>query len=380
MTTITKTQRWLDLIAYLVGRRFPVPVEEIMAHVPAYEEKLRDGDPKARDSVRRTFERDKDELRKAGVPIETVTYRVSYGQEEAQGYRLSGADFYLPYLKLISGVRREGPRLAGTKDAGPVEVEALALDEEESAAALAALERVAGVPAFPLAREARSAFRKLAFDLEPERLSPSPFLYVGVSGAEPTRDWLGVLAEAILARKRVRFTYHGILRGRATERDVEPYGLMFRRGNWYLAGFDRGREAVRVFRVGRMEEPRVNEKAPKTPDYEIPDTFSMSAYRDREAWEGAADGEAAIQARVLFRFPLSLWAERNGFGRPVARRDDGAEVRTFDVAEAGAFLRWLLGLGGEAKLLEPPELRDGLSALARETLAFYSVERADGDD
>jgi predicted DNA-binding transcriptional regulator YafY len=60
---ITKLQRWLDLIAYLVGRRMPVVVEELMERVPAYAEKWRTDDPKKMATARRTFERDKDELR-----------------------------------------------------------------------------------------------------------------------------------------------------------------------------------------------------------------------------------------------------------------------------------------------------------------------------
>jgi hypothetical protein len=52
-------------------------------------------------SVRRKFERDKDELRAFGIPLETVSYSINRGLEEAQGYRLSKKNFYLPYLKLL---------------------------------------------------------------------------------------------------------------------------------------------------------------------------------------------------------------------------------------------------------------------------------------
>lgn len=36
---ISKTRRWLDLIAFLVKHRFPVAVDQIMESVPAYEPK-----------------------------------------------------------------------------------------------------------------------------------------------------------------------------------------------------------------------------------------------------------------------------------------------------------------------------------------------------
>ena len=65
---ITKLQRWLDLIAFLIGRRYPVSVDQIMEAVPAYAEGRGD-DPTAVESVRRMFERDKKELRDLGIPI-----------------------------------------------------------------------------------------------------------------------------------------------------------------------------------------------------------------------------------------------------------------------------------------------------------------------
>ncbi|MGH7510782.1 MAG: hypothetical protein ACREMZ_15105 [Gemmatimonadales bacterium] len=48
-------------------------------------------------ALRRTFERDKEELRAFGVPIETVTT-----EGEIVGYRLQPQYFYLPYLTLRS--------------------------------------------------------------------------------------------------------------------------------------------------------------------------------------------------------------------------------------------------------------------------------------
>ena len=86
---ISKVQRWLDLITYLVGRHFPVPVEDLMERLPAYARDLKDGDEKARASVRRKFERDKDELRELGIPLETVTYSINYGAKRPIGYRIS---------------------------------------------------------------------------------------------------------------------------------------------------------------------------------------------------------------------------------------------------------------------------------------------------
>ena len=77
-------------------------VEELMERLTAYARDWRGSEKKARASVRRKFERDKDELRGLGIPLETVTYSINYSAEEAHGYRIAQSDFYLP-LSLETG-------------------------------------------------------------------------------------------------------------------------------------------------------------------------------------------------------------------------------------------------------------------------------------
>ena len=110
---ITKTQRLLDLLAFLSARRIPASIDEVMEGVPAYTSAWTDGNDTDRKSVRRKFERDKDELRGLGIPVETVEYSISYGREQLEGYRLQSKDFYLPYLRLVG---RESTGNYGSSD------------------------------------------------------------------------------------------------------------------------------------------------------------------------------------------------------------------------------------------------------------------------
>ena len=367
----TKLQRWLDLIAYLVAHHFPVTVDELMEHVPAYAEKWRTGDPKDLAAVRRTFERDKDELRRFGIPIQTVSYTINYGHERQEGYRIAKQDFYLPYLRLLASEQDEANATAygGVGARGEVEIA-----EDDAQAALEALRRIAELPSFPFVKEARSAFRKLAFDLDPESFPSAPVLYVERPGAAALAARVRLLSDALLARKRVRFRYRGIYRGEVTERDVAPYGLLFQQGHWYLIGHDATRDAVRVFRIGRMaDDVAVNTKRPNSPDYEVPDDFRLDDYARREAWELGGDDEPPLRALVRFRFPASLLADRNGYGTLVESHADGSAVRAFEVAQVGPFLRWLLSQEGEAEVLEPTELAAELRRMAGEVAAAHVI-------
>jgi len=369
---ISKTQRWLDLIAFLVGRKVPVEVDQIMEAVPAYAEKYSEADETARQTVRRMFERDKDELKKLGIPIETVDLTINYGTEAVKAYRLSNRDFYLPYLKLMS---EETP---GAPIAPPAGHGQLHLSAPHVGIVHDALSHVSWIPSSPLKREADSALRKLTFDLSDSLRQPdfAPVLYLDRPGAEEIRARVRTLSDALQARKRVRFTYHGIVSGEDTERDVAPYGLLFQLGHWYLIGHDSTREAVRVFRIGRMEEPRANTKAPKKPDYEIPGDFSLEEYRDRDAWELGSEDDKTLEARVLFEFPTSLWADRNGYGELEEEMPNGSQVRSFQVRQVSPFLRWILSLEGRARIAGPTVLAAGLRSLAKEVLAVYEASAA----
>jgi proteasome accessory factor B len=369
MTEPTKLQRWLDIIAYLVGRRLPVSADELMRGVPAYAERWDSDNATTRESARRSFERDKDELRKHGIPIRTVEYRTPEHPDVLEGYLIERRDFYLPYLKLVSEPGNP-PRYTDRHRAAQVEI-----GEHDAPLALEALRRVASVPGFPLAREARSAFRKLAFDLDPQAFaSDSPVLFMDPPGSAELMTRLRTLSDALLARKRVTFRYHGIYRGEETTRDVAAYGLLFQHGNWYLIGHDATRSDIRVFRVGRMDDVVANAKAPNTADYEIPDGFSLDAYVGREPWELGENDDVPIVVRVLFRFPLSLWAERNERGELESRRDDGSTVRCFAVHQVDPFLRWLLSLEDDVAVLDPAALHEELRRMAD------AVARAHGGD
>lgn len=364
---ITKAQRWLDLIACLLGRRIPMTVEEIFRAVPAYRIAAGpEGDPRP-ESVRRMFERDKDELRGLGIPIETESFAVGFGTERLEGYVLQPGALYLPYLRVVEASEGEWPASAKTRPAGAARRARAETGDEPTFAradlelALDALREAAEVPGWPFAAETRSAFRKLAFDVGAPPGEPA-VRRAGEPGGAELADALQRLGDALLRRKRVAFRYHGLSRGEPTKRDVAPYGLLMERGTWYLVGHDALRDALRMFHVGRIEGARVNPSAPSTPDYEIPDDFDLSDYRDRAAWE-LGDEDEEISARVRFTHPLSLWAERNGFGE-LERSDEDGAVRRFAVRHVRPFLCWVLGLGGEARILAPRALAEELRELA----------------
>ncbi len=71
------------------------------------------------------------------------------------------------------------------------------------------------------------------------------------------RGLISQLSVAVQRRQRVHIRYKAF-EGRATERDFDPYGVVFNQGYWYTAGYCHLRRGVRTFRLDRIDalEPR----------------------------------------------------------------------------------------------------------------------------
>ena len=352
-----KIQRWIDLLAALLRRHYPATFEELIHDVPAY------GGGQSHDARRRMFERDKDELRGFGVPIETI----KTPEGETRGYRLQAGHFYLPYLT----VRSQGASKPRKQDPyGYRSLPALTFEPEELAAVTDAAARVRELGDPILAEHAESAMRKLACDLP-----------VDAAGRGDTRlipprvrtdpDLLVTLDLALEGRKRVTFRYHTMGSDAVGRRTVEPFGIFFLNQHWYLAARTAGEETVKNYRLDRIDEVEVNGKAPGTPDYEIPGSFSLREHaRSRQAWElGAGD---AVTATIAFRARTGAAAAAFRLGEVV---EGHPQQRRFRVRRSDAFARWLLSFAGDVVPVAPRELVDEYHDLVRETLHHHAAPR-----
>jgi predicted DNA-binding transcriptional regulator YafY len=355
-----KTARWLDLLAYLLQHRFPVTREDIYTHVHGYA----DGDDAAR---RQRFERDKRELKEQGIEIETVTLprRLQEGDEPVAGYRLAPAGAYLPYLELT-----DAPASAADKPYRNLAT--VPLTKHELAILDRATRRLAQLGDSPLAEAAASARRKLSFDLPLDPDTVERVLALPLT--EKGRRALAILQQAVAERFPVRCRYYSIHRDEESERIIEPYGIMFQGGHWYLVGHPRDRDDVRIFRVDRCRDVAL---LPNEPRCEPPPGFDIRRYLGRAAWDLGADPPVTVTAR--FEFPEWRWVAAQRLGTLVDAPDDPAATEAtleFAVRDRAAFLRWALGFGKRIEIRAPVDLAEALGSLRQAVAAKYAeVER-----
>jgi proteasome accessory factor B len=348
-----KIQRWIDLLAALLRRRYAATLEELVQDIPAYLA------GQSAETRRRMFERDKDELRGFGVPIETI--RTPEG--ETLGYRLQAAHFYLPYLTVRS---QGGSKPAGKDRYGYRSLPSLTFEPEELTAVADAAARVRELGDPILAEHAESAMRKLACDLPVDAAGRGDTRLIPPR-ARPDPDLLVTLDRARARRKRGTFRYHTMGADSTGRRTVEPFGIFYLNQHWYLAARTPGEETVKNYRLNRIAEAEVNDRTPGTPDYEIPGEFDLRQHaRSRQAWElGAGD---AVVATVAFRARTGAAAAAFRLGEVV---DGQPQHRRFRVRRTDAFARWLLSFGGDVVPVSPRELVAEYQGLVRETLSHH---------
>jgi proteasome accessory factor B len=301
-------ERLLNLLAYLLTVERPVTADDIRRTVSGY-------DRETDEAFHRMFERDKELLRRIGIPLEL---RAAGMWEIEQGYMVDPTRYRLP-----------DPGLT---------------DEERAALWLAAqVVRLGGQP------PGQEAILKLG----------------GVrmeGGVEPLAADLGLeadvladLFQATTERRRIVFEY------RDQHRRVAPYGLGHRRGHWYLVG-DTG-NGVRNYRVDRMTSVELESEAAA---FVRPTGFRVREALDTQPWE--AGSEQPVTAIVRFTSDVAWWAGRQLGGRGDAD-EKGRLVTELQVANRDAFIGWVLSFGDGVEVLGPEELRQAVVARVKEGMS-----------
>ena len=164
----------------------------------------------------------------------------------------------------------------------------------------------------------------------------------------PSLPVLSVLEDALRRRAVVRFDYHD------RPREVAGYGLVFKQGSWYFVGSDRSVEGGAALRTFRADRIKGTVTLGEDGTYEVPDDFSASGEIRNSPFSLAASVETIeVVARI---WPNALPSLLRAVGpRAIERREsDGSVVMRFLVADERAIANYLLGLGEDVEVLEPP--------------------------
>jgi proteasome accessory factor B len=318
-----RTERLLSMVVLLLSTRRYLTAEEIRRAVIGY--------PEQDEAFKRMFERDKDELRELGIPLETGP--IGFFEDE-QGYRIRPQDYQLPEIHLtpdeaaVLGIAARVWRSA-----------------ELSGAAVGAVLKLKAAGLAPGAE----------VDSE-EQGASAPGIVPRLTTQEPA---FGPLWEAVRDRRPVSFAYRASGRTDATRRELEPWGVVNRRGHWYVAGHDRARNDTRVFRLSRIDGP-VKLTGPAG-SVVVPPGMNVATMVKNWGSSGGERGEAA-SATLRIRAGAGQGLRR----RPKSVTPDpghpGWDLVTVRFADEKWYAEYVASFGPDVVVIEPPDLRDAVIA------------------
>jgi len=304
-----KSERLLNLLITLLVSRTYVTKDRLRQVIPEY------GAAPSDEAFEKMFERDKDDLRQLGVPIEVGSVDPLF--EDEPGYRIVRSAFELPEIELSP--------------------------EEAAVVGLAArVWQHAGLAS--ATSDALVKLKAAGIEVDREALNVvQPQLAVD----EPTFE---VIWDCLRTRTPVTFDYRRASEITVERRHLRPWGVATYRGRWYVAGFDTDRTAVRLFRLSRVVGEVERDGKPGA--YTVPPDVDL-----RELTSALAPVPQDRTARLLVRQGAALGLRRR------TRPAEGAAPEGWDLVEVdfgrdGSLADEALAYGEHVVVLEPQDLRE----------------------
>lgn len=175
-----------------------------------------------------------------------------------------------------------------------------------------------------------------------------------------------MINKAIDARVAMEIVYSAMADEKLSRRMVDPYGLVFSHGLWYMVGHCNLRDEIRVFALDCIKKCYLTEK-----HYAIPVGFNVADYF-KPGWQMVRYGEP-VEVVIEFKSCYARWIKRRTW-HPTQRIDeqpDGSLVFRVTLEGTCELKWWLYHWIPHCKVISPPELRDEMIGEMKEMLAVY---------
>jgi proteasome accessory factor B len=321
---ISKVERLMNLVIALLSTRNFITAERIRETVYGYSDSASD------EAFSRMFERDKNELRDLGIPLETG--RVSQF-DPTEGYRINREAYALPSVDLTA---------------------------DEAAAVAVATQLWESPELITATQGALLKLRAAGIDIDAVDSAPSIASTAALPGLRGSEEILGILLSAIDSGQAVQFQHRPSRSEPYITRTVEPWGVVTDKGRWYLVGHDRDRDATRTFRLSRIGPEAVAMGSPGAVNR--PEGVNLREIVDRAVGEWPASGQARVWVADGRATALRRRATLVG---PRTLGDRAGEEITLDIGMLDRLAREIASYGVDAVALEPEPLRDDVLARLR---------------
>jgi predicted DNA-binding transcriptional regulator YafY len=218
-----------------------------------------------------------------------------------------------------------------------------------------------------------SFFDKVLANLPPETISYLEKIQSTFHmGLRPYKDYqryrelIAQINQAAMDNCCIEIAYKPLKENAATIRKVEPYKIWFYEGTLYIIGLCHLRNEIRTFVIDRIHMLKVTDET-----FNIPESFDFQNYI-RHGFKVMHDELYTVRILISPAWARyigeKIWHE----SQRIQRQVDGAIEIMFRVAGLDEIKQWVMGLGPEAYVVEPEELRWMIQSDLKRSLDQYT--------
>jgi predicted DNA-binding transcriptional regulator YafY len=180
------------------------------------------------------------------------------------------------------------------------------------------------------------------------------------------KDIIRTVQWALVKRKLMSGTYRSPHEAEEVKRQLHPYRLCLVKQAWYLVACPADEDAPRTYRVARFKTLRMLDT-----NAEVPEDFDLKGYFGN-AWsvyrgDKSYDVEIEFTKEATATVTEGIWHHT----QKVCKNKNGTITLSFKVDGLNEILRWVLGWGSRAKVIQPPELREMVVAQLNKAVDAY---------
>jgi predicted DNA-binding transcriptional regulator YafY len=144
-------------------------------------------------------------------------------------------------------------------------------------------------------------------------------------------------------QEKIRFSYFSP--NGESEREIEPYHLIFQWSSWYVWGYCMQRNDWRMFKLTRMTALQCTGK--KREKREVPEYTSDKLLHTKGEIEAIVKFDKSVRWRLVDEWGSNTFEED----------EDGNLIVRFTWSDTASFYNWILTFGAKAEILEPESYR-----------------------
>ncbi|MEA3232024.1 MAG: transcriptional regulator, partial [Thermodesulfobacteriota bacterium] len=219
----------------------------------------------------------------------------------------------------------------------------------------------------------QSLFEKVRATLPPQTLTyldkvQSAF-HMGIKPYNDYARFRGIIDQvnqAVVECRRVEMAYRSLNARSETLRKFDPYKVWFYDGTIYIIGRCHLRTEVRTFVMDRIKMLRLTQET-----FTVPDNFDLKQYL-RHSFKVMKDELYDVKIWISPAWSRyigeKIWHE----SQRIRKLPDGSLEMTLRVAGLEEIKQWVMGMGTEARVLEPESLKELVKAELHGALSYYT--------